>query len=366
MSDQTICSYENKNSFLCCKIFIILLINPYRTQPGRVEDIYRSKFTVPTPPSPTTNPPPTFGDTCLSTDAIPTCSQIGYSHAYFPNFRLLESLEDTRRELEDFKPLIATGCSNAISHLLCSVYAPMCYTDQQNHPVQVHPCVELCNYVRNGCESTLESFGMSWPEHLDCENAEIYKPSNSTDATYCPEDIEDLTIPPVVIDIDPDEEQTPRCESISTVPLCADIGYGTALFPNTRHETPSEANAGLQNLQPLIDSNCSAFLSHLLCSVNAPICYVDQSNTAIGLQTCSELCYAVKSACAPMLQEYNLQWPTYLECSNNIFRPNDSLTYCPRDLPEANPTVPTPTQETPTVSLVPEVTGPPVPPSPGK
>lgn len=320
-----------------------------------MDDIYRSKFIAPTEP-PTTTYPPILKNSCESTSLIPTCSEIGYSQAYIPNFRLLESLEDIQRELNDFNPLIASACSNAIAHLLCSVYAPFCYTDDQNIATRLHPCTELCVHVRDGCESTMESFGMPWPQQLDCTDSEIYKPRNSTDTlVYCPTDIQAVHIPPNI------SPHKPRCENISNIPVCAEIGYSSALFPNTRHQTPSDANKDLSNLQPLLDSNCSVHLPRLLCSVNAPFCYVNSSNKAVGIQTCSELCYFVKKSCESVLLQYNLQWPTYLDCNNENFRPNDSLTYCPQasNLNVSGPTEATPTQITPIISTMPTVTEPP-------
>ena len=344
-----------------------------------MDTIYRSKFTPTSAPVPAN----TTSNKCQNTSTVvPTCSEIGYSKAFIPNFRMAETqesldrgvftdftLEDSRRELNDFQPLIETGCSNAIAHLLCSVYAPQCYTDSQNSSVRLHPCKELCLYVRSGCEGILTSFGMEWPQHLDCSNTQIYKPGNSTtDMVYCPADLPTLQIPRNIVPSSPPPTGTPpenqvivitppmetvgTCESISAVPTCAHLGYTSAYFPNLRQQTLSQANNELRNLQPLLESNCSELLPHLLCSVSAPFCYINRtSNAAARLQPCVELCHFVRASCEPVLRQHNLQWPSHLDCGNNqIYRPNDSLSYCPTNFSlSRNP----PTQATPIAQSTP-------------
>ncbi len=339
----------------------------FRHQPGRVDGIYRSKY----PPTPSPTPPPILADRCETiTNSFPICSQLGYSKAFFPNFRLQLTPEEANKELSDFMPLLS--CSNAIAHLLCSVYAPFCYEDSASKPMKLHPCIELCEYVTNGCREEVESFGLEWPEHLDCQNEAIFKPRNDTSTLlYCPPNLEMLQLPP---NLTPPtmsttttttvasktvamtaEVRTPaptfppvppnaRCEVISSIPMCSQIGYAYAIFPNHLHETPSEANQELLSMLPIISTQCSELLLHLLCSVNAPFCYERSGRTNI-LQPCNEMCHFVKATCEPVLFQFDLQWPTDLDCSDaNIFRANSSLAYCPSNFttrettPTAEPT----------------------------
>ena len=86
--------------------------------------------------------------------------------------------------------LVNTNCSNAIVHLLCDVYAPFCYVDKKHGTSKLHPCIELCQYVRDGCESVMNNYGLDWPFHLDCNNSDIYK--SSSELTYCPDDLSKL------------------------------------------------------------------------------------------------------------------------------------------------------------------------------
>lgn len=96
---------------------------------------------------------------------ISFCQGVGYRNASFPNFRLQTQVQ-ANNELQAFKTLVNTGCSNAIVHYLCSVYAPYC---QENYR-KIPPCANLCIYVRDSCAPTLKTFGFDWPPQLACES----------------------------------------------------------------------------------------------------------------------------------------------------------------------------------------------------
>ena len=317
----------------------------YRHQPGRVDGIYRDKFTpISTPPQPPMN------DRCEPISDVSICSQIGYNQAFFPNFRLQRTPAEASAELSDFTPLFSPACSNAIAHLLCSVYAPMCYEDSDGNPAKLHPCAELCEYVGSGCREEVESFGLEWPEHLECHDNPIFKPNSTSSMLYCPNPAtlqlpSNLLPPTTTVDVvttseTPSPQPPAMCVTISSIPTCSQIGYQDAMFPNYLRQTALEANTEMMNLMPLIDTQCSSYLLSLLCSVNAPFCY-ERSETVNVLPPCAEMCHHVKSVCEPVLSQLYVEWPAYLNCSDNqIFRPNSSLVYCPANLiEETTPTV---------------------------
>lgn len=146
---------------------------------------------------------------------ITVCTSI-YKNASFPNFRDHSSQSDANQELLQFLPLIEGGCSNAIVHFLCSIYAPFCQVG--NPDIITPPCRELCEHVFNGCEKPLSDFGLPWPPHLTCTNF----PLNATSKTdFCPNNIDTLKIPPIfnVVppEIDPVVTSTPVVTTSSPV-----------------------------------------------------------------------------------------------------------------------------------------------------
>ena len=137
-----------------------------------------------------------FGYSCENITVIEICKDI-YPQASFPNFRGHGTQMEANEELENFIPLIRQVCSNAIVHLLCSIYAPFCQVGIED--IRVPPCRELCDYVRGTCEEALVSFGLEWPPHLDCM---IYPLNASTTIDFCPTNLTALEIPDS-IDTDP-------------------------------------------------------------------------------------------------------------------------------------------------------------------
>ena len=98
------------------------------------------------------------------------CTDVGYENCSLPNIRGHETQLDVQTELNDqFELLIKDGCSNALVHFLCSVYAPFCSGD-----FRLQPCKNLCLYVRSTCAPRMAEFNMSWPPHLECEQYPEY------------------------------------------------------------------------------------------------------------------------------------------------------------------------------------------------
>ncbi len=128
---------------------------------------------------------------CEPLQEITLCQGIEmYTNVSFPNIRDHPTQSAANRELEQFIPLIEVGCSNAIVHFLCAIYAPFC---QYNRPeIEVAPCRELCQYVFDGCESILRTqFNLEWPPHLECAN---FLPDSQSDLDFCPKEPRNLTI----------------------------------------------------------------------------------------------------------------------------------------------------------------------------
>lgn len=128
-------------------------------------------------------------------ESIPTCEplkHIGWANVSFPNFRNHRTPVEAQNELDEFQALMQTQCSNALPFLLCSIYAPFCDSDYPQ--LRLRPCREMCVYVRDQCESNLPP-GFSLPEHLDCDDPELFPMRSAGDVNFCPDDIPNLVFP---------------------------------------------------------------------------------------------------------------------------------------------------------------------------
>lgn len=105
--------------------------------------------------------------TCHAKSEDRFCSGINYTEFATPNWRNGTEEREIDTELQSYIILYSSGCSNALVHLLCAYYKPLCF--QPN--VRLAPCRELCLYVRSTCEPVITEYNAasSWPEHLNCD-----------------------------------------------------------------------------------------------------------------------------------------------------------------------------------------------------
>lgn len=135
---------------------------------------------------------------CLPVEEVPLCADLDYVNTTFPNLRGHTTPEEANEELAHFLALIHTGCSNAIVHLLCSIYAPVCLQEFVEQRLTYPPCKHLCEYVRDGCaDILLQQFGYNWPPgpHLDCHH---YESAEENQLCFGPADPSILKIPPII------------------------------------------------------------------------------------------------------------------------------------------------------------------------
>ncbi|XP_072118757.1 frizzled-6-like [Mobula birostris] len=96
------------------------------------------------------------------------CEGLSYNMTFFPN-KLEHYDQDTAAvAMEPFLPLINLVCSPDVRTFLCSAFVPACTEERQIAP----PCRELCEKVLKDCEKLMETFGISWPEELQCDRLE--------------------------------------------------------------------------------------------------------------------------------------------------------------------------------------------------
>ena len=191
-----------------------------------------------------TNPPEVYR--CENISQIEICSQVGYSFGTFPNWREQETQFLANSELEQFRPLIESVCSNAIVHLLCAVYAPFCDPTSRFAQTRLPPCRELCDFVRMGCEDDLNRYDLAWPPHLDCDR---YPTKDEFPLAFCHDNPEQLMIPPN-IETNPvtvpgtDVERNGTDNGMFTVDISTDI---STMDPGVRFEATCPASLNISS-----------------------------------------------------------------------------------------------------------------------
>jgi len=120
--------------------------------------------------------------------------------------------------------------------------------------------------------------------------------------------------------------------------LCHGVGYSDMVLPNLlRHETLVEAKQQAASFVPLLRHGCHSHARVFLCSLFAPVCLLPQ--VAGAIPPCKQLCSDVERSCAPLLREYQFDWPSMLNCSQfTDEQPCVNLNNTVSQLPTSPPT----------------------------
>ncbi|WAR02408.1 SFRP3-like protein [Mya arenaria] len=102
------------------------------------------------------------------------------------------------------------------------------------------------------------------------------------------------------------------CEPIE-ISMCSSMPYNMTRMPNhLHHSTQENARLAIEPYGELIKENCSADLLFFLCAMFAPICTPMFQKEAIP--PCRSVCESSRHGCEPVMNQYNISWPTDLNC----------------------------------------------------
>ncbi|XP_030013328.1 uncharacterized protein LOC115435202 isoform X1 [Sphaeramia orbicularis] len=96
---------------------------------------------------------------------IPMCQDLSYNMTIVPNLLGHTSQREAAVRMSFFNSIVQTVCSVDIRLFLCMVYAPKCVLGEVQRP-----CRSFCEKAKQGCESHMNNFGVSWPVELRCES----------------------------------------------------------------------------------------------------------------------------------------------------------------------------------------------------
>uniref|UniRef100_A0A3Q1J459 FZ domain-containing protein n=1 Tax=Anabas testudineus TaxID=64144 RepID=A0A3Q1J459_ANATE len=93
------------------------------------------------------------------------CQGLSYNMTITPNLLGHTSQREAVTKMSFFNSMVQTVCSLDIRLFLCRVYAPECVAGEVQQP-----CRSFCEKAKQGCESLMSSFGVSWPSELQCNS----------------------------------------------------------------------------------------------------------------------------------------------------------------------------------------------------
>uniref|UniRef100_A0A3Q3GM07 FZ domain-containing protein n=1 Tax=Labrus bergylta TaxID=56723 RepID=A0A3Q3GM07_9LABR len=98
--------------------------------------------------------------------SVPLCIGLPYTETVLPNLLGHVHQRDVDQAIQTFASLVQVECSPHLKPFLCSVFTPECQSGRPRPP-----CRTLCEQARfSCCEDLMHSFGVSWPEELQCNN----------------------------------------------------------------------------------------------------------------------------------------------------------------------------------------------------
>ncbi|XP_064088170.1 secreted frizzled-related protein 5-like isoform X1 [Macrobrachium nipponense] len=94
---------------------------------------------------------------------MPLCSGIDYTKMRLPNLLEHDTLKEAQQQAGYWVPLLNLRCHPDTQLFLCSLFTPVCLESP------IYPCRSLCEAVRSGCESRMQTYSFPWPDMLRCD-----------------------------------------------------------------------------------------------------------------------------------------------------------------------------------------------------
>ncbi|KAK2711771.1 hypothetical protein QYM36_012778 [Artemia franciscana] len=105
-----------------------------------------------------------------------------------------------------------------------------------------------------------------------------------------------------------------RCQPIE-VPMCRNMPYNLTSFPNfLGHENQAEVMIAMEQYSISSWTNCSPYLTFLLCSFYIPLCTFDFTSKPIP--PCREVCEAVLEDCKDIQGLLEFPLPSRIDCDS--------------------------------------------------
>ncbi|XP_072547620.1 frizzled-6 [Salminus brasiliensis] len=156
------------------------------------------------------------------------CHGMPYNMTFFPNMLEHYDQDIAASKMQHFMPLTNLGCSPDVHLFLCQAFVPEC-TEQTR---VLRPCRSQCERVLSDCAKNMQTFGITWPQELQCDRLEP-----------CQSSVRGSEVPPLK------DVTTPK----SSPSASRDLGFWCPLQLKTR---PGQGSSflGVQDCAPPCDN----------------------------------------------------------------------------------------------------------------
>jgi len=233
---------------------------------------------------------------CEPLDDDIICKCRGYNQTYFPNNRF-SSQRGAKQQFAVFEDLIRSNCSPHLVSFLCSRYFPPC--DPKWPFDYIPPCKELCQEVKQDCESILRVYG-GWPDELKCNQFKSYNPRApcvSSETSFTPNT--ECSVKEQCVDI-----THPKAKSLLA-------NYKT-YFPTTVFKTSNEADRKFEEV--VKGKQWPTEVERLFLITHYPPCN-ETNDTVKLLYPCKQLCRQIKKNFESQKGHKGMTWPDQVDCS---------------------------------------------------
>uniref|UniRef100_A0A1I7SGE6 FZ domain-containing protein n=3 Tax=Bursaphelenchus xylophilus TaxID=6326 RepID=A0A1I7SGE6_BURXY len=109
-----------------------------------------------------------------------------------------------------------------------------------------------------------------------------------------------------------------QCQPIH-IDSCLDLPYNSTIAPKSNIFGDEQSlSEQVRHFNPLFKTKCSSHLKFLVCSVFAPMCPPEMPQ---AVTSCRSVCEEVKRDCMSILSEFDIKWPSLLNCTNFPLEP---------------------------------------------
>lgn len=98
---------------------------------------------------------------------LPICQNLTMNTGFLPNMFLQKTQQQIGEEMDQFRDLFDSHCSEHLPFFMCGIYMPFCVNAEVPFSL---PCSEVCEEVEQRCTPVLQRiYRLLWPSKFECQ-----------------------------------------------------------------------------------------------------------------------------------------------------------------------------------------------------